>query len=139
MARLGEPDGVFRSSSIFKKVDAFLEEAEARRTQQSLTRATPTERAQSVGPKLVDDLTTMRIVTLTVLFFLVHLLVRLYQYSIRMSGFWESRGDAILLAQSFANGEHIGFDDLVRALAPDTYDFKPTPRSLFGWPIMRRE
>ena len=76
------------------------------------------------------DLTLMRIASMTILFFLVQLLVRLYQYNLRLASFLDSRADAVLLAQTFASGENIPFDDLVRSIAPDDYDFKPQPRLL---------
>ena len=76
---------------------------------------------------LLDELTVMRVVTLIVLFFLVQILVRLHQYSLRLATFWDSRADALLLAQSFADHKAAAFDDLVAALAPDAYDFKPSP------------
>ena len=84
----------------------------------------------------LNDLTVMRVATMTILFFLLQLLVRLYQYSLRLANFWDSRADAILLHQNFADKKAEKFDDLVQALAPDTYDFKPMPGSLFGlrWP-----
>ena len=71
----------------------------------------------------------MRIVTLIILFFLVQILVRLHQYGLRLATFWDSRADALLLKQSFADHKAAAFDDLVAALAPDAYDFKPTPKS----------
>lgn len=80
----------------------------------------------------LNELTLMKIATMTVLFFLVQLLVRLYQYSMRLANFWDSRADAILLRQNFAEKRAEKFDDLVQALAPDAYDFKPMPKSLLG-------
>ena len=77
----------------------------------------------------LDDLTVMRIVALTVLFFLVQVLVRLYQYNLRLAVFWDSRADAVLLARSFAYHSAERFDDLVATLAPDGLDFKPLPKS----------
>ena len=77
----------------------------------------------------LNNLTVMRIATLTVLFFLVQILVRLYQYSLRLSAFWESRADAVFLARSFAEKKAERFDDLVGVLGPDAYDFKPPPKS----------
>ena len=76
------------------------------------------------------DLTLMRIASMTILFFLVQLLVRLYQYNLRLASFLDSRADAVLLARTFASRESIPFDDLVRSMAPDDYDFKPQPRPL---------
>ena len=80
-----------------------------------------------------DDLTIMRVVTSTILFFLVQLLIRLYQYSLRLASFWESRADAVLLNDSFAETKSERFEDLVSALAPDGYDFKAMPKSPLDW------
>ena len=82
---------------------------------------------------ILDNLTMIRAVTLAVLFFLVQLLVRLYQYSLRLASFWESRADAILLAESFADKKTERFDNLVSVLAPDAYDFKSPPKSPLDW------
>ena len=65
-----------------------------------------------------------RLVTLTILLFLVHVFVRIYQYSLRLSAFWDSRADAILAFQTFSNANELRFDRLVEALGPDEYDFK---------------
>ena len=78
----------------------------------------------------IDELTLMRIASMTILFFLVQLLVRLYQYNLRLASFLDSRADAVLLARTFAFSKSIPFDDLVRSMAPDDYDFKPQPRPL---------
>ena len=75
----------------------------------------------------------MRIATSTILFFLVQLWVRLYQYSLRLAAFWESRSDAILLHYTFAESKSKRFDDLVGALSPDAYDFKALPKPPFDW------
>lgn len=87
----------------------------------------------------LNNVTLTQIATLTVLFFMVQILVRLYQYSLRLSAFWESRADTVLLARSFASLEAERFDGLVNALAPDAHDFKPPPKSpLDGVPPWRK-
>ena len=88
---------------------------------------------------LFGEINVVRGVTLAVVFFLVQILVRLSQYNLRLASFWDSRADAVLLAGSFATGRAVKFDDLVVALAPDAYDFKPAPRSQFDWFRPRRE
>ena len=86
-----------------------------------------------------DKVDLERIATLTLLFFLVQLLSRLYQYSFRLSAFWESRADAVILASSFTiSYKNPGFDGLVSALAPDAYDFRPMSSSLLGSLVGRR-
>ena len=88
--------------------------------------------------RLLGEINVLRGVTLAVVFFLVQILVRLYQYSLRLAAFWDSRADALLLARSFASGRAVKFDDLVMALAPDAYDFKAPPKSPFDWVRARR-
>ena len=78
---------------------------------------------------IFDDLTVKRTVSMIILFILVNILVRLSQYSMRLAGFWESRTDAVLLSASFAGGKMERFDNLVAALAPDSYDFKSAPKT----------
>ena len=74
----------------------------------------------------------MRIVTLIFAFFLVQVLVRLFQYCLRLSAFWDSQADAVLLAASFSNRKgNPGFDGLVSTLSPAVQDFKPMPKSWF--------
>ena len=70
----------------------------------------------------------MRIVTLTLLFFLVQLLVRTYRYNLRLAAFWDSRADAVLFSSTFSNRQTVAFDTLVAAFAPDGHDFKPPSR-----------
>ena len=83
------------------------------------------------SPSYFDlNLTVMRIASMTIVFFLVQLLVRLYQYNLRLASFLDSRADAVILARTFASGKSIPLDDLVRSMAPDDYDFKPQPRPL---------
>ena len=73
----------------------------------------------------------LRVIALVILFFLVRLLVRLYQYCIRLATFWDSRADALLLAGSFSSEKTVPFDLLVTALAPDDYDFR-SPGTRYG-------
>ena len=112
-----------RDSRLFQEIKTFLNDGGSDNDNRD-ENGSPTGVAESSLTRILGELTVMRTVTLTVLFFLVHLLVRLYQYSLRLASFWESRSDAVLLAQSFATDKAKVFDDLVRALAPDAYDFK---------------
>ena len=125
-SRIEEGDELLRNSAIGRSITEFLRNG-----------AAPGSDGDNVGNvvsagssinRFVDDLTVMRMVTLTVLFFLVQVLVRLHQYSLRLAAFWDSRADSVLLAQSFSNSKAVAFDDLVSALAPDAYDFKPPPK-----------
>ncbi len=130
-----------RDSQLFKEMGAFLAKGGSfggnKRTDNAdYIRPEKSKPSTSIFGATVDRITLIQITTMTVLFFLVQLLVRLYQYSMRIANFWDSRADAILLRQNFAEKSAEKFDDLVQALAPDTYDFRPMPRSLFGlrWP-----
>ena len=78
---------------------------------------------------IIGELMGIRVVILIALLFLVQILVRLYQYSLRLAAFWDARADAVLLARSFAYHSAETFDDLVAALAPDAYDFRSSPKS----------
>ena len=69
---------------------------------------------------------------LAFLFFLLHLLARIYQYTVRLSAFWNSRADAICLRNDLADSHSHRFDDLVHSLAPDEYHFGRIPGFLLG-------
>ena len=74
----------------------------------------------------IDQTDWMRIALLITISYLVQLLIRQYQYDMRLSAFLDSRADAVVLAASF-NGTK--FEDLVGALGPDAYDFRPIKES----------
>ena len=77
--------------------------------------------------KLLDDLTIIRSVTFAILLFLAQLLIRFAQYNLRLASFWESRSLALQIS-SIENNLDTNFADLVSAIAPDNYDFKPMSR-----------
>ena len=91
-------------------------------------RPVDTENSEDDRGFILDDLTAMRTVTLVSLLILMHVLIRLHRYSVRLAAFWDSRADAVLLAQSFARCNAETFDDLAAVFAPDAYDFKPAAR-----------
>ena len=66
------------------------------------------------------------------LLFLLNLLVGVQRYTLRLSAFWSSRADAIMLHPIMTGAPSVDFDALVKSLAPDTYDFGPAPGSLLG-------
>lgn len=76
----------------------------------------------------------MRIALLAAMSYLLQLLIRQYQYYMRLAGFLDSRADAIVLAQRF---EKVAFDKLVVALGPDAYDFK-TIKTVIGTGVWDR-
>ena len=115
-----ENDPILRNSNIYKQIGAFLYDTESIRTG---------DNSGGWFSDILEGLTGKRIMALLALFFLMHVLVRLHQYSLRLAAFWDARADAVLLARSFAYHSAETFDDLVAALAPDAYDFKPTPKS----------
>lgn len=125
-----------RKDGLFNEMGSFLDDNEKR-----LGNAVGEPGGGNTGnalDRILDNLTVMRAVTLVILFFLVHLLVRIFQYNLRLSSFWESRGDAVLLAQSFAKDKAKTFDGLVPSLGPDAYDYRAIPRSFFDLRNVRR-
>ncbi len=124
-----QEDEILRKSVIGREITKFL--ARVLSADGNVDSGEGSEPGNGKGffSDLLDELTVMRVVTLIILFFLAQTLVRLHQYSLRLATFWDSRADALLLAQSFAYHNAATFDDLVAALAPDAYDFKPTPKS----------
>ena len=142
LLRRGELENVLsgnqlvRDSRIYREMAAFLGAMRVP-IKDKTSQPEPSNGPGGWFGDVLDDLTVMRIVTLTVLFFLVHVLVRLYQYNTRLAGFCESRADAILLAETFASSRRVAFDDLVRVFGPDGYDFKSMPRSTWMWPVTR--
>ena len=83
----------------------------------------------------VDQVHWLRAVATLATIYLVQLFVGLYRYSVRLSAFWDSRADAVLLSTRFSSSD-LSFDDLIAALAPDALDFKP-PRYPY-FPSWRR-
>ena len=126
-----EADSLLRRSPIFQRISTFVDQTAESANDRSDSRTRASEGV--IGLFQLDDLTIQRIVASTILFFLVQLLVRLYQYSLRLAAFWESRSDALLLNQSFAEKKAETFDDLVNALSPDAYDFKAAPKAPLDW------
>ena len=125
-----EKTTLLRSSDLYRSVSTFVDNAG--RIGRAGGEDVKADGEESFLSRVLSDLTVMRIITLAIMFFLVQVLVRLYQYSLRLAAFWESRSDAILLAPSFADGKARTFEELVSAISPDSYDFKPGPRSFFN-------
>ena len=122
-------DEILRKSMIGGEITKFLNAALSADGNVDSGEGSKPGNGKGFFSDLLDELTVMRVVTLIILFFLAQTLVRLHQYSLRLATFWDSRADALLLKQSFADHKAAAFDDLVAALAPDAYDFKPTPKS----------
>ena len=126
-----EADSLLRRSLTFRRISMFVDQTAEPTNDRSDSRTRTPEGV--LGLFQLDGLTIQRIVASTILFFLVQLLVRLYQYSLRLAAFWESRSDALLLNQSFTERKAETFDDLVNALSPDAYDFKAMPKAPLDW------
>lgn len=125
---------LLRNSDFYRLLSTFMDDAEeVERARDAKNEHDITTVEEGILSRIFSDLTAMRMITLGIMLFLVQVLVRLYQYSLRLAAFWECRGDAILLAPSFAEGKARAFDELVDAMAPDAYDFKPGPRSILNW------
>ena len=67
----------------------------------------------------------IRVSVLIMVSYLVQALIRLYQYNLRLAAFWDSRADAVLLAQRFGCDDATSFGELVASCAPDSYEFRP--------------
>ena len=78
----------------------------------------PSDDYRSFG---LDQTDWIRITLMAAMSYLVQLLIRQYQYYVRLASFLDSRADAVVLAGRF---EKIDFDRLVVALGPDAYDFR---------------
>ena len=120
-------DPLLKNSDMNRNISALLIDRTNGRTS-----ATPEPGDGTLGI-ILNNLSIVRVATLAVTFFLVQVLIRLYQYSLRLASFWESRVDAMLVAHRFVGHKSVAFDELVASLAPDAYDFKPPPRSLLDW------
>ena len=118
------------NSEIHRSMRQFLRNYDTRslsEEQGPLSAAAAGENAENLsGDNTFTDLRIIQAATLTILFFLVQTLTRLHRYSLRLAAFWESRADSVLLAQDVSK---VKFEDLVRSLAPDTYDFRSSARS----------
>ena len=80
----------------------------------------------------IDQTFWMRFAAIAATIYLVQLLVRLYQYVIRLAAFWDSRADAVLLGPNFSDSKP-SFDGLVGAMGSDSFDFKPPRFSHWPW------
>lgn len=81
----------------------------------------------------IDETFWMRFAVMAATVYLAQLLVRLYQYSIRLAAFWDSRADAILLGPNFSDSKP-SFDSLMAAMGAELFEFRP-PRigHLHAW------
>ena len=81
--------------------------------------------------RLVSDQMIYRVVTVVVMFFMVQVLIRLYQYNMRLAAFWESGAVAVELSYTFGSLRPLPFDHLVQALSPDSVDFRAMPKPTY--------
>lgn len=121
---------ILHNSKIFDKMKAFVDDLDRSDGNKDDGGGSAAKAGEGSWTGILNKLTIKRFVTLVFLSVLVGFLIRLYQYNLRLSAFWESRSDAILLKESCAEKKAETFDDLVVALAPDAYDFKPSPRAM---------
>ena len=74
----------------------------------------------------IDQTFWMRVVAMAATIYFVQLLVRLYQYSIRLAAFLDARADAILLNSDIGDpNTNPPFKDLVTAMSLESVDFGP--------------
>ena len=124
-------DDILVTSEIFRelaRVD-IVDEVETRTDEEGHLSRPSMESALTAHVIRDYKTTLLRIATLTVLFFLAHVLSRLHRYTLRLAAFCDSRADAVLLYSRLADQKSRRFEDLVGALAPDEYDFKASQRS----------
>ena len=124
-----EEDEILLNSVIGLEITKFLDSVLSADVNVDDGEAPEPGNDETLFSRLFGELMGMRVVILIALLFLVQILVRLYQYSLRLAAFWDARADAVLLARSFAYRSAETFDDLVATLTPDAYDFKPSPKS----------
>lgn len=118
-----------KRSKFFQEVEALVAENNIEDNGNNNQQAHSVNTNQGLLGILSNELLISRTITMIFLFFLVHLLVRLYQYSIRLAAFWDARSDAILMRNKFVQKKTETFDELILALTPEAYDFKPLPKS----------
>ncbi len=84
-------DDILRESEFFRRLNEFslAMSKELRGTYGDNTNS-------KLFGGMLDSLTILRVTTLAVMFFFVQMLIRLYQYNLRLAAFWDSRADAIL-------------------------------------------
>lgn len=74
--------------------------------------------------------TLPRIIVLVVTFFIVQLLIRMFQYNTRLASFHEARADAMLAVAGYGLSVSPGeFSHLVSVLSPDLLDFGKAPKT----------
>ena len=131
---------IIRESNIGKEMITFLDNLIASNDVVDDDNNLRTNTNQSEFEKFMGEFTLERLTIMIVLFYLVHVLVRIYQYNMRLSQFWTSRSDALLLAQSFTDKNMTSFDNLVGVLASDVHDFKSMPGLMHkSWLPRRRK
>ena len=128
---MGRAPVVVRNSDIAEGIRTFIGVVAATGSEGEGDRVTR-DMAGTGIVALLNDLTVRRTVMLIIVFFLVRLLVQLYHYDMRLSAFWDSRADAMVVAQSYAMSGTASFDELVGVLGPDAYDFKAAPKPMAG-------
>lgn len=71
-----------------------------------------------------------RVTALVLIFLLVNLMVRLYQYNNRLAAFYDARADALLLSKDQeAAFKDLSLNDLIIGLSPDKHDYAAMPKS----------
>ena len=130
---------VLSESEVGREVRRYIDDAPLAIPGLVSTRGSEEPSVESVFG--LEQLTVTRIAVLTILFFLAQILVRVYQYNLRLAAFWQARADAMLIAKSFSDSKDkaISFDDLVSAMAPDAQDFKASAKSPIDWVRFRKK
>ena len=124
-------------NSLSLELQTILEEWESRGgllTQSMSTLETTTNALSDADMWQRIGRVATRIAVIALLVFLLQIVVNLYRYSTRLSGYYRARGDAIVLMKAAADGQPNGLTglnlpDVINALSPDSVAFDKAPPS----------
>jgi len=93
-------------------------------------RAQATDNDESELQKWLGKSTLPRIFSIIVIFYVVHLLVRLYQYHSRLAGFFEARADGLLLEPHYGKShQSMELKELIAVLSPESVQYGDLPKN----------
>ena len=85
---------------------------------------TPAPGTIQYGPLLT------RVAALVLIFLLVNLMIRLYQYNTRLAAFYDARADALVLSKDHeAAVRDMSLVDMINGLSPESHDYAAMPKS----------
>jgi hypothetical protein len=99
---------------------------EITRLQKERARIDPSQGEHPWMESVFVQVQASRIGVILVILFFVNILLNIYRYSFRLAGHYDARADALALAQTPLGPR---FEQLARAMSPDTVDFGRAPRN----------